>query len=73
MNTTPCILLVAPMHSHPPSVVYIVKGGRVKFTMPEGGVREADLKTGDALLRPRVTHADEALDSVEAILIELKQ
>ena len=30
------------------------------------------LKTGAALLRPPVTHADEALDDVETILVELK-
>lgn len=62
-----------PMHSHPASVVYVLKGGRVKYTMPDGTSRIAELKTGDALLRPPVTHADEALDAVEAILVELKK
>ena len=32
-----------------------------------------ELKTGDALIRPPVTHSDEALDDVESILIELKK
>jgi hypothetical protein len=32
-----------------------------------------DFKTGQVILRPPVTHADEALADVEAILIELKQ
>lgn len=62
-----------PMHSHPAAVVYVVKGGRVKYTMPDGSTRVAELKTGDAMLRPPVTHADEALDDVESILVELKQ
>jgi quercetin dioxygenase-like cupin family protein len=62
-----------PMHSHPASVIYIIKGGRLKITSSEGKTTEAEIKTGDALLRPPVTHADEAVDSVEAILIELKQ
>ena len=62
-----------PMHSHPASVVYVVKGGRVKYTMPDGTTKIAELKTGDAMLRPPVTHADEALDDVESILVELKQ
>jgi quercetin dioxygenase-like cupin family protein len=61
-----------PMHSHPASVVYVVKGGRVKYTFPDGTTRIGELKTGDAQLRPPVTHADEALDDVESILIELK-
>jgi quercetin dioxygenase-like cupin family protein len=61
-----------PMHSHPATVVYVVKGGRVKYTFPDGSTKVAELKTGDALLRPAVTHADDALDDVESILIELK-
>jgi beta-alanine degradation protein BauB len=62
-----------PEHSHPANVVYVIKGGRVKFTMPDGSTRVAELKTGDVLLRPAVTHSDEAIDSVEALLIELKK
>jgi quercetin dioxygenase-like cupin family protein len=62
-----------PMHSHPAAVVYVVKGGSVKYTMPDGSTRISELKTGQALLRPPVTHADEALDEVDAILIELKK
>ena len=62
-----------PMHSHPPVVVYVVKGGRVKYTMPDGSTKVTELKTGEALIRPPVTHADEALDDVEAILVEIKQ
>jgi quercetin dioxygenase-like cupin family protein len=60
-----------PMHSHPAAVVYVVKGGRVKYTMPDGSTQVAELKTGAALIRPPVTHADEALDDVEAILVEI--
>jgi quercetin dioxygenase-like cupin family protein len=62
-----------PMHSHPSAVVYVVKGGRVKYTLPDGSSSIAELQTGKALIRPPVTHADEALDDVEAILVELKQ
>jgi quercetin dioxygenase-like cupin family protein len=62
-----------PIHSHPSMVVYIVKGGRVKFTMPDGSTKITDFKTGEVILRAPVTHSDEALDDVEAILVELKQ
>lgn len=62
-----------PMHSHPSTVVYVIKGGRVKYTFPDGSTKVAELKTGEALIRPPVTHADEALDDVEAILVEIKQ
>jgi hypothetical protein len=32
-----------------------------------------ELKSGELLLRPPVTYADEALDDLQAILIELKK
>ena len=62
-----------PIHSHPSVVVYVLKGGKVKYTMPDGSTKISELKTGEALIRPPVTHSDEALDDVEAILIEIKQ
>jgi quercetin dioxygenase-like cupin family protein len=62
-----------PVHSHPSAVVYVLKGGRVKYTMPDGSTKISELKAGEALIRPPVTHSDEALDEVEAILIEIKQ
>ena len=61
-----------PMHSHPASVIYVIKGGQVKITAPDGSVTIAALKAGTASLRRPVTHADEALDDVEIILVELK-
>jgi beta-alanine degradation protein BauB len=62
-----------PMHSHPSAVVYVLKGGRVKYTLPDGTSTISELKPGVALLRPPVTHSDEALDDVDAILVELKK
>ena len=62
-----------PMHSHPEAIVYVVKGGKVRYTFPDGTTKEAVLKTGDAMIRPPVTHADECLEDVESILIELKK
>jgi hypothetical protein len=50
----------------------VIKGGRVRFTMPDGSTRDAELRTGEALLRPPVTHADEALDDLDVVLVELK-
>jgi len=61
-----------PMHSHPSAVVYVLKGGRVKYTLPDGTTKISELKTGETLIRPPVTHSDEALDDVEALLIEIK-
>jgi quercetin dioxygenase-like cupin family protein len=61
-----------PMHSHPASVLYVIKGGRISSTLPDGSTSVGVLKTGEALIRPPTTHEDEALDDVEAILMELK-
>jgi quercetin dioxygenase-like cupin family protein len=62
-----------PVHSHPSTVLYVVKGGKVRITAADGSVVDADLQAGGALLRPPVTHADEALDDLEVVLIELKR
>lgn len=60
------------MHSHPEAVVVVLKGGRVRYTFPDGTQKVVELKTGDAMIRPPVTHSDEAIDPVESILIEIK-
>ena len=60
------------MHSHPESVVVVLKGGRVRYTLPDGTQKVIELKAGDAMIRPPVTHRDQAIDPVEAILVELK-
>src|SRR5476649_1279356 len=41
-----------PIHSHPAAVVYVLKGGRVKYTLPDGSTKISELKTGEALIRP---------------------
>ena len=60
------------MHSHPESVVVVLKGGRVRLTLPDGTQTVAELKAGDVSIRGPVTHRDEAIDPVESILVELK-
>ena len=60
------------MHSHPEAVVVVLKGGRVRYTLPDGTQKVTELKAGDAMIRPPVTHRDEAIDPVESILVELK-
>ena len=62
-----------PMHSHPATVVYVVKGCKVRYTFPDGSTKDGEIKTGEAVLRAPVTHADEALGDCEAILVELKK
>jgi beta-alanine degradation protein BauB len=62
-----------PIHAHPETVMYVVKGGKVRLTLPDGTSSIGELKSGDVLLRAPVTHSDEALDDLEVILIELKK
>lgn len=62
-----------PMHSHPDYVVYVIKGGRMKYTLPDGTTTISELKAGQVLLKPPVVHADEAIDAVETIIVELKK
>lgn len=62
-----------PVHSHPETVLYVVKGGKIRTTLADGTSTVVELKTGQTSLRPPVTHSDEALDDIDAIIIELKK
>ena len=62
-----------PMHSHPAFVVYIIKAGTTKFTLADGTKKEMASKDGEAQINPPVTHSQEHLDDVHAILVEFKQ
>lgn len=62
-----------PLHSHPETVLYVVKGGKIRTTLADGTLTVVELKTGQTSLRPPVTHSDEALDDIDAIIIELKK
>jgi quercetin dioxygenase-like cupin family protein len=62
-----------PVHSHPASVLYVVKGGKVRITGPDGRAEDREYPTGAAFIRPAETHADEALDDVEIVIVELKK
>lgn len=62
------------MHSHPAHVVYLIKSGQTQFTLLDGTKpKPVALKDGEALINPPVTHAQEHLEDVRAIIVELKQ
>jgi len=61
------------MHSHPKHIVYILKGGKTKFSFPDGTTKESTVKAGQAVIRPPVTHSQESLSAVHGIVIELKK
>lgn len=61
------------MHSHPKMVVYILKAGKTKFTLEDGTTKMTEGKAGDALINPPVTHSQEHMGAVHAILVEIKE
>ena len=63
----------SPMHSHPDHVIYIVTGGKSRFTMADGKTQEMESKPGEARFTPAGSHASEALSDSKAILVELKK
>src|SRR5882724_6834287 len=62
------------MHSHPTGVVYVLSGGKLKFSFPDGKTEERTAATGETFFREPVTHAVENIGDTEAhaIAIDLK-
>ncbi len=65
----------AGMHSHPAHVAYALVDGKTKFTNADGSTREAELKAGQAIYSPAVTHATENIGSsdLHVIIVEIKK
>jgi len=63
-----------PMHSHPAGVVYVLSGGKLKFSYPDGKTEEKAAATGETIWRDPITHAVENVGNTEAhaIAIDLK-
>lgn len=64
-----------PMHSHPANVTYFITGGKIKTTLADGKVTEAERKPGEARWSDAVTHANENIGTAEshAIVVEIKE
>lgn len=59
------------MHSHPAHVIYVLKGGKTKFTPADGKVTELDAKAGDVFINPPTVHASEHMTDVHVIIVEM--
>ena len=46
------------MHSHPAILLYVIQGGKLKSTAPDGTSKEIEYKTGDIQWREAVTHTE---------------
>jgi beta-alanine degradation protein BauB len=64
-----------PMHSHPAGVVYVLSGGTLKFSYPDGRTEEKAATPGETIWRDPVTHAVQNIGKTEAhaIAIDLKK
>src|SRR6266513_6402353 len=62
------------MHSHPAGVVYVLSGGKLKFSYPDGRTEERAAATGETIWREPTTHAVENIGDTEAhaIAVDLK-
>jgi quercetin dioxygenase-like cupin family protein len=62
------------MHSHPAVLLYVLQGGKLKSTTPDGTSKEIEYKTGDIQWRDAVTHTGENVGTTEmkSLLIEVK-
>jgi hypothetical protein len=62
------------MHSHLAGVVYVLSGGTLKFSYPDGRTQEKAAATGETIWHDPVTHAVENTSKTEAraIAVDLK-
>jgi quercetin dioxygenase-like cupin family protein len=62
------------MHSHPAAVAVFLTDGKSRFTFPDGKTTDNNVKAGDAIYTPAVTHLPEDTGDkpFELILVELK-
>ena len=62
------------MHSHPAGVVYVLSGGKLKFSYPDGRTEERVAATGETIWREPTTHAVKNIGDTEAhaIAVDLK-
>jgi quercetin dioxygenase-like cupin family protein len=61
------------MHSHPAHVVYVLEGGKAKFTMPDGTTKEIDAKPGEVIINPPTVHASVHESDIHVIIVERKK
>ena len=62
----------ARLHAHPDYVVYVLSGGKIRFTDAKGASTDADMQAGEATWRGAERHASEVLTDSRGLLFELK-
>ena len=62
------------MHSHPDSVVIVLKGGKMQFIAPDGTKTDRDMADHTAMYSPAGSHSNhnQSKTVVDAVLVEFK-
>jgi quercetin dioxygenase-like cupin family protein len=64
-----------PMHQHPDNVIYVVKGGKVRFVDLKGVPTDREMKDNECVFRPAESHAvqNTGTTEIKVLTIELKE
>lgn len=60
------------MHTHPAYVAYTISPTKIRFTFPDGTMRETQTEKGKALFSEGVTHAIENIGSSEMVSVDVE-
>jgi beta-alanine degradation protein BauB len=62
-------------HTHPPYVMYILEGGKVRLHMADGRWRDSEFKAGDVFYSDRITHwaHNTGSTTIRVLLVELRR
>lgn len=63
------------MHSHPDHLVYVLSDGKMQLTSPDGRSNDVDVKVGQVVWVPAVTHSTRNIGTKDlyTVIVELKQ
>ena len=60
----------AAMHWHPRNINYIITGGALRFTKPDGTVADVELRAGQVTSSPESSHAVENIGQTEVRTVQ---
>ncbi|HLD63969.1 MAG TPA: hypothetical protein VI913_03700 [Candidatus Peribacteraceae bacterium] len=63
---------VTAMHSHPKNICYVLAGGTLRFTLPEGSIDDLQLKIGQVTSSNGGAHIVENIGSTEVHVIQVE-
>jgi quercetin dioxygenase-like cupin family protein len=66
---------VIPWHSHPNHVIYVLAGGKIEITDKDKAPVAMEVKVGDAIFMPAVTHTGKNVGktTIKLVITEIKK